>query len=312
MSYSLFPDTLPADQERRFMTKKTLSKQPLFQNATGPVTIPLTNDYLFKAMLQENRNVLKALVCSLLHFSPSQVKDATITNPIILGERVSDKMIILDVNISFNNGSRLNLEMQVVNEHNWPERSTIYACRNFSRLNKGSKYNDLKPVYQIGFLDYTLFPDHPSFYATYKLTDVKTHHVFIDKLSIRVSDLTNISLATEEDKRYNIDKWARLFKSQTWEEIKMLASQDVSLSDAAETIYQLSEDERIQQECEAREDFILRQQGMEDLISEQEQLLSKKDRTISKLQDENASQKQEIANQKQEIARLKALLASRE
>lgn len=92
----------------------------------------------------------------------------------------------------------------------------------------------------------------------------------------------------------------------------MLASQDVSLSDAAETIYQLSEDERIQQECEAREDFILRQQGMEDLISEQEQLLSKKDRTISKLQDENASQKQEIANQKQEIARLKALLASRE
>ena len=160
MSYSLFPDTLPADQERRFMTKKTLSKQPLFQNATGPVTIPLTNDYLFKAMLQENRNVLKALVCSLLHFSPSQVKDATITNPIILGERVSDKMIILDVNISFNNGSRLNLEMQVVNEHNWPERSTIYACRNFSKLNKGSKYNDLKPVYQIGFLDYTLFPDH--------------------------------------------------------------------------------------------------------------------------------------------------------
>ena len=91
----------------------------------------------------------------------------------------------------------------------------------------------------------------------------------------------------------------------------MLASQDVSLSDAAETIYQLSEDERIQQECEAREDFILRQQGMEDLISEQEQLLSKKDRTISKLQDENASQKQEIANQEQEIARLKALLAAK-
>ena len=297
MSYSLFPDTLPADQERRFMTKNALSKQPLFQNATGPVTIPLTNDYLFKAMLQENKNVLKALICSLLHYSPSQVKDATITNPIILGEHVSDKMIILDVNIIFNNGSRLNLEMQVVNEHNWPERSTIYACRNLSKLNKGSKYNDLKPVYQIGFLDYTLFPDHPSFFATYKLTDVKTHHVFIDKLSIRVIDLTNISLATEEDKRYNIDKRARLFKSQTWEEIKMLASQDVSLSDAAATIYQLSEDERIQQECEAREDFILRQQGMEDLISEKDQIISKKEQTISKLQEE--------------ITRLKALLAAK-
>lgn len=78
----------------------------------------------------------------------------------------------------------------------------------------------------------------------------------------------------------------------------MLASQDVSLSDAAETIYQLSEDERIQQECEAREDFILRQQGMEDLISEKDQIISKKEQTISKLQEE--------------ITRLKALLAAKE
>lgn len=69
----------------------------------------------------------------------------------------------------------------------------------------------------------------------------------------------------------------------------MLATQDISLSDAAETIYQLSEDERIQQECEAREDFLLRQRGMTNLINEQAQ-------TIADLQ--------------QEIARLKALLAS--
>ena len=76
----------------------------------------------------------------------------------------------------------------------------------------------------------------------------------------------------------------------------MLAEQDISLSAAAETIYELSEDERIQQECEAREDFLLRQQGMADMITE--------------LKEENTDLKKENADQKQEIARLKALLAS--
>ena len=48
----------------------------------------------------------------------------------------------------------------------------------------------------------------------------------------------------------------------------MLAEQDISLSAAAETIYELSEDERIQQECEAREDFFLRQQAIMDTLAE--------------------------------------------
>lgn len=266
----------------------------IYQNASGPVTIRLTNDYLFKRMLQENTHVLKSLICSLLHFSPTQVRNATVTNPILPGTSVTDKTIFLDVHVVFNSGSRINLEMQVVNEHNWPERSTVYACRNLSKLNKGTKYNSIKPVYQVGFLDFTLFPDHPVFYSTYKLTDIKTHHVFTDKLSIRVLDLTNIYLATEEDKRYNIDKWAKLFKAKTWEEIKMLAAQDVNLNAAAATIYQLSEDERIQLECEAREDFLLRQQGMSDLISEQKQTITKQEQTITELNRENIENKRKI------------------
>ena len=83
----------------------------------------------------------------------------------------------------------------------------------------------------------------------------------------------------------------------------MLAEQDISLSAAAETIYELSEDERIQQECEAREDFILRQQGLTDMITEQEQTIAERDQTI-------AERDQTITDLKQEIAKLKEQLAS--
>ena len=61
------------------------------------------------------------------------------------------------------------------------------------------------PVIHIGFLDYTLFPDAPEFYATNMLLNVKNHRIYNDKFRLSVVDLTQIELATEEDKTYQID-----------------------------------------------------------------------------------------------------------
>ena len=72
------------------MTKNNLTTLPHgaidWDNLHGPVTIPMTNDYLFRALLQRNNKVLKALICSLLHLKISDVESVTITNPIELGK----------------------------------------------------------------------------------------------------------------------------------------------------------------------------------------------------------------------------------
>ncbi|MCR5250518.1 MAG: hypothetical protein K6E50_07935 [Lachnospiraceae bacterium] len=126
----------------------------------------------------------------------------------------------------------------------------------------------------------------------------------VNKKIIGVVDPTHVNLATLEDRRYNIDKWAKLFKAQTWEDIKMLAAQDINISAAATTLYQLSEDERIQQECEAREDYLLREQDLADRIAEREQIIAEREQTI-------AEQQQALADKDNEIARLKELLAEK-
>ena len=136
-------------------------------------------------------------------------------------------------------------------------------------------------MFQIGFLDFTLFPEHPSFYSTYRFSDIVKHYEFTDKLTIAVVDLTNIALATNDDRKYNIDKWAKLFKAQSWEDIKMIAAQDINISSAAATLYQLSEDERIQQECEAREDYLLREQDLADRITERDKAIAERDKELS-------------------------------
>lgn len=244
---------------------------------TGPVSIRLTNDYLFRALLQQNNRVLKALICSLLHLTPASVTSAVVTNPIILGEACESKNFILDIHVLLNDYASINLEMQVINEHNWIERSLSYLCRAFDSLNHGDDYLAVRPAIQIGLLDFTLFKDEPEFYATYRLLNEKTHRLYSDKLRLSVLDLTQISLATEEDKRYGLNHWAALFKSTTWEELNMLAQTNEQFQEAAETVYKLSQEERIRQQCEAREDYYRRQntlkRRMEQLTAEKNQLI---------------------------------------
>lgn len=67
-------------------------------------------------------------------------------------------------------------------------------------------------------------------------------------------DLCKIELATEEDKAYKIDYWARLFKAKTWEEIKMFAKENEFLQEAAHSIYLANADDIVQQKCFAREE----------------------------------------------------------
>ena len=81
-----------------------------------------------------------------------------------------------------------------------------------------------------------------------------------------MSDVTQIGLATEEDRAYQIDRWAALFKATTWEELKTLAKTNQYIEDAVTTIRQLTQEEKIRQQCEAREDYYRRTAGREELL----------------------------------------------
>ncbi|MBQ8802745.1 MAG: PD-(D/E)XK nuclease family transposase, partial [Tyzzerella sp.] len=91
-----------------------------FMEASGDIGYNMTNNYMFRYILQNNEKVLKGLICSLLHLKPEQIKKVEITNPINLAGDVTGKEFILDVEIMLNDDTLINLEMQVANEFNWP------------------------------------------------------------------------------------------------------------------------------------------------------------------------------------------------
>ena len=183
---------------------------------SGALIVPMTNDYLFRALLQRNNLVLKGLICALLHMKEADISSVIITNPIRLGDSIDNKTFVLDINVILNQHHIINLEMQVVNLNNWQDRSLSYLARNFDHLKKGEDYKLTHPVIQIGLLDYTLFPEHPEFYSAYQFLNVKNHTLYSDKWRISVLDLSRIDLATEEDRQYQLDYWAALFKAKIW------------------------------------------------------------------------------------------------
>ena len=240
-----------------------------WKQATGELNIKLVNDYLFRALLQKNNRVLKGLIASLLHMKMEDIQSVIIKNEIILGKHIPDKAFILDIRVLMNDNSIINLEMQVVDQCNWVERSMSYLCRCFDNLVKGDDYINAKPVVQIGLLDYTLFPNAPEFYASYYLMNEKSHKIYSDKLRISVVDLTHIDLATDEDKLYGIDHWARLFKSRTWEDLKMLAENNPIIDEAASTIYSISQDNILLEQIRARDEAIAHENYLRKQMEEQ-------------------------------------------
>ena len=285
----------------------TLHTNLSFETATGSIDYPFTNDYMFRAILQKNKQVLKALIAALLHLEKENIHDVVITNPTALGAAISDKDFILDIRINLNNEQLIDLEMQMSNEYNWPERSISYAARSFDQLNSGEEYKEVLPVHSIGFLNFTLFEDQPEFFAAYELRNKKTGHLYSSKFSIHVLDLTRIELATAEDQNYEIDRWAKLFKAKTWEELRMIAKNNPDLLQASNDLYTVNADEIIRQQARARADaeFWERNKNakikrLEDTIAENQNIIAEKDTIISQKDAELLHLKEEIAKLKQQ------------
>lgn len=239
--------------------------------------------------------VLKGLVCALLHLEPDEVQSVVLLNPIEFSDRMRDKDFILDIKVMLNDTAIINIELQVRTQQFWDDRSLSYLCRIFNSLEKGEDYSDIRPAYHIGILDFTPFPDYPEFYAANKMMNIKKHYIYNDKFTLNVLDLNQIGLATDEDKKWKLDYWARLFKATTWEGLQMLAQQDSDFQETCETIFRLNQNKSVRYWCQAREeadriarsiehDYEIYRKNLAEkdaIIADQDNALAEKDNTIA-------------------------------
>ena len=101
----------------------TLPYNDAWKVKTGPLDFKMSNDYLFRMLLQEDPDTLKAIIASFMHVSIDEIEQVTVINPIVPGESVDDKEIRLDINVIMNMKKPINIEMQAYRVYDIGKRS---------------------------------------------------------------------------------------------------------------------------------------------------------------------------------------------
>ncbi len=141
--------------------------------------------------------------------------------------------------------------------------------------------------------------------------DIVQHRIYSSKFAVNVLDLSHIELATQEDKEWNLDFWARLFKAKTWEEMKMIAKDNEYFTEASNTLCDLYADFNVRERCRDREDYELEQKYLHDTIAQQSDKILQQENMLAQQAEELKQSRKDREELERKIEELTKALAAK-
>ena len=269
----------------------------------------LKSDTLFKLLFAKNQKLLKRLVAALLGIKYEDITEFNVINPEISPEELGKKFCRLDINMTVN-GQKVDLELQISDEGNYPERSLFYWAREYSLgIDEGQNYALLPRTIVISILGFNQFPNPEKFHHEFQCLEVTTHTSLTDKMVLHFYELKKLPPLADTDS--GRDLWLKLFNAETEEELKKIESMGVSFMSEAVMAYrhvaaspEYREMERIRSKArhdEAQAIYNAEQRGAETERGHWQGVVAEKDTAI-------ANQATELANKDAQIAELLAQL----
>ena len=104
-------------------------------------------------------------------------------------------------------GERINVEIQLVNQHDMPERVLYYWAKLFSSsLEAGQNYTQLVPTIMISILNYPLFPhETDSFHTIFHLKEDKENFIWSSHIEFHAIDLSQFMVKWRKYRREMIN-----------------------------------------------------------------------------------------------------------
>jgi predicted transposase/invertase (TIGR01784 family) len=216
-------------------------------------------DTLFKMLFVKHTDLLKQLVSELLEIRLESIGEFHITNPEMPPESLGDKFCRLDILMTVN-GQRVDLEIQVKNEGDYPERTLFNWARVYSTaLPAGGDYINLPRTVIINIINFDLFGCE-EYYSEFQALEVTRHTPLTDKMSLYFFELNKLpEEVTAGDMRL---LWLWLFKADTEEELAKIESMEVPVMEQAIQAYH-----QITADSEFREMERLRERARHDEAS---------------------------------------------
>ena len=167
------------------------------------------NDFIFKKLFgePESKENLRAFLNAILYNNIGNIKDIEIIkDKELTTDEITNKTGIIDVLAKIDDGTHINIEVQLTDQKNMDRRTLFYWSRIYNRgIIKGEDYSNLNKLITINILDFnfidldkfhTEFTLRESEYTDYKLTDVlEIHFIEMPKFkNLNNKDLENDKL----------------------------------------------------------------------------------------------------------------------
>ena len=214
--------------------------------------LPLTDDYIFKRVFayKGNESVLKDFLEALLKI---EIRGIKITNPEIIPYEKGEKRGLLDIKAEINDGTMIDVELQMKNEKNTEERATEYMGKMISeQLQVGDSYQKLKKSIVIFITNYN-FLNRNSYHSVGRMKFDKTlkdEYVDMgfkieDEIASKYIEVHYIELPKFKKKELSkftkLDQWMCIF-TQNKEGIMLAEKENKEIEKAINTLDFLSKD----------------------------------------------------------------------
>jgi predicted transposase/invertase (TIGR01784 family) len=227
----------------------------------SPRLLPLKNDIVFKMVFGDHRYItaIRAFLTAVLDIPADEYEDLEIIDPHLERDSPDDKLGILDVRVQLKNKKLISVEIQIRKTPFMAERVVFSTSRNLARqIGPGQGYGKIERVVTILIADYDMIPGGKSYHHIFRLYDKDNGVLLTDVMEIHTLELRKLpETVGASGKEGELLDWLRLIRSESEEEIEMLATKTEEIKMAVGRLKQLSADEQARMLFEARELYLM-------------------------------------------------------
>ena len=207
-------------------------------------------DFAFKELMR-NDYVRKGFLSAVLDINDTLIKSTVLLNTNMPKVHDDEKQSILDVRLTMNDDTEIDIEIQLAYMKAWADRSTFYVSKMLvEQVGINRNYTNIKKCVGISLLDFNYIKETERFHTVFHLREDTESIKYTDVLEIHVVELPKLP---QKDDGTDLYDWIRFIKAKDKEEFEMLAKQNSYLTKAYETLEEISADKQKRLEYDARQ-----------------------------------------------------------
>ncbi|MEG1254404.1 Rpn family recombination-promoting nuclease/putative transposase [Clostridium sp.] len=217
------------------------------------------NDVVFQKLfgVKGNEKILISFLNSILEPSGNgKIKSLNLEEKELNTSLIaSEKLSILDINVTTETNVHINVEIQLINQYNMIKRTIFYLSKMIlKQLVKGDNYTKLNKTITVNILDFNYIKDS-KFHSSYHLYEDITKKLLSDIVEIHFIELEKFRKC-EKDYNNKLHRWLSFLINPEGKEIDGLKKEDSEIKEAMDVLYEISGDKDVIQLAELRDKAI--------------------------------------------------------